>query len=156
MTERRRVLVLFGGRSAEHEISCISARSVMDALDPERYEVIPVGITREGRWQVMAGPPAVPVETGRMPEVIEGSGTSVELSALGAAGEVVGGEVVAVLLAGFAEEPVAHCVTRGLGGGGAVGDACPANVVRQRRDQRIVGVSCGSGHCGQPHGAEPD
>ena len=35
---RARVVVLFGGRSAEHEISCISARSVMDALDPERYE----------------------------------------------------------------------------------------------------------------------
>ena len=48
MTRRRRVAVLFGGRSAEHEISCISARSVMDALDPERTEVIPIGITREG------------------------------------------------------------------------------------------------------------
>ncbi|MBA3363215.1 MAG: D-alanine--D-alanine ligase A, partial [Actinobacteria bacterium] len=39
---RRRVAVLFGGRSAEHEISCISARSVIDALDPEQTEVIPV------------------------------------------------------------------------------------------------------------------
>ena len=92
MNGRTRVLVLFGGRSAEHEISCISARSVMDALDPERFEVIPVGITREGRWQVMAGPPALPVETGRMPEVIEGSGTSVELSAHGATREVVGAD----------------------------------------------------------------
>ena len=44
-----RVAVVFGGRSAEHEISCISARSVMDALDPERFEVVPVGITKRGR-----------------------------------------------------------------------------------------------------------
>ena len=66
---KRRVAVLFGGRSAEHEISCISARSVMDALDREENEVIPSGITRDGRWHVLPGPPALPSETGRMPEV---------------------------------------------------------------------------------------
>jgi len=47
---RIRLVVLFGGRSAEHDISCISARHVVSALDPDRYEVVPVGITREGRW----------------------------------------------------------------------------------------------------------
>jgi D-alanine-D-alanine ligase len=58
---RRRVVVLFGGRSAEHEISVISARSVLEALDPERYEAIPVGVTKLGRWRLMrAGPPALP------------------------------------------------------------------------------------------------
>lgn len=45
-----RVAVLFGGRSGEHEVSLASARSVMGALDPERYEVLPIGITQEGRW----------------------------------------------------------------------------------------------------------
>jgi D-alanine-D-alanine ligase len=43
-------VVLFGGCSAEHDISCISARHVLTALDAERYEVVPVGITRDGRW----------------------------------------------------------------------------------------------------------
>ena len=43
---KRRVAVLFGGRSAEHEISCISARAVIDAMDARRTEVIPIGITR--------------------------------------------------------------------------------------------------------------
>jgi D-alanine-D-alanine ligase len=58
---RRRVVVLFGGRSAEHEISVISARSVLDALDPDRYEAIPIGVTKLGRWRLMpAGPPALP------------------------------------------------------------------------------------------------
>jgi D-alanine-D-alanine ligase len=66
---KRRVVVLFGGRSAEHEISCISARSVIDALDPETNDVIPVGITREGRWRVLPGPPRLPSETGRLPQV---------------------------------------------------------------------------------------
>ncbi|MGH2708872.1 MAG: D-alanine--D-alanine ligase family protein, partial [Actinomycetota bacterium] len=42
----------FGGRSGEHEVSCVSARHVAAALDPERYEVIPIGITREGRWML--------------------------------------------------------------------------------------------------------
>ena len=47
---RIRVVVLFGGRSGEHEVSCISARHVAAAFDPDRYEVVPIGITREGRW----------------------------------------------------------------------------------------------------------
>jgi D-alanine-D-alanine ligase len=57
---RRRVVVLFGGRSAEHEVSVISARSVIEALDPERYEAIAIGVTRQGHWQLMPdGPPAL-------------------------------------------------------------------------------------------------
>ncbi|MGC5626628.1 D-alanine--D-alanine ligase family protein [Georgenia sp. Z1344] len=50
-TDRRiRVALVFGGRSGEHEISCATAAGVMRALDPDRYEIVPVGITREGRW----------------------------------------------------------------------------------------------------------
>ncbi|MEZ4519668.1 MAG: D-alanine--D-alanine ligase family protein [Chloroflexota bacterium] len=45
-----RVGVIFGGRSGEHEVSLASAQSVISALNPDKYEVIPVGITREGRW----------------------------------------------------------------------------------------------------------
>jgi D-alanine-D-alanine ligase len=77
--ERRRVAVLFGGRSSEHEISCLSARSVIDALDPSAFEVIPIGISRDGRWHLLPGPPALPSETGRMPEVAEGSGPTAML-----------------------------------------------------------------------------
>ena len=43
-------MVLFGGRSGEHEVSCESARHVAAAFDPDRYEVVPVGIARDGRW----------------------------------------------------------------------------------------------------------
>jgi len=45
-----RVAVLFGGRSSEHEVSLMSARSVLASLDPERYEVHQIGISRDGRW----------------------------------------------------------------------------------------------------------
>lgn len=49
-TDRVRVGIVFGGRSGEHEVSLRSARSVMDAIDKEKYEVLPVGITKEGHW----------------------------------------------------------------------------------------------------------
>jgi len=49
-----RIAVVFGGRSGEHEVSLVSASSVMDRLNPEKYEIIPIGITKEGRW--IAGP----------------------------------------------------------------------------------------------------
>lgn len=52
---RRRVLVLYGGRSSEHEVSCLSARSVLTAIDRDRYEVVTVGITRDGRWTLTDG-----------------------------------------------------------------------------------------------------
>src|SRR5512145_537966 len=51
MTDRKlHVAVLFGGRSGEHEVSLMSARSVLSVLDPARYEVTQIGITHEGRW----------------------------------------------------------------------------------------------------------
>ncbi len=56
MSKRIRLGILFGGRSGEHEISLISAASVLKALDPTKYELIPIGITREGQWRVGATP----------------------------------------------------------------------------------------------------
>jgi D-alanine-D-alanine ligase len=75
IARRHRLALLFGGRSTEHAISCVSAGGVLGALDRQRYDVIPVGITQDGRWLVLpdspaalaAGPgalPAVRVEDG--------------------------------------------------------------------------------------------
>ena len=55
MTERIRLAVLAGGRSSEHEISLASARSVLEALDPDRYEVVTVAIAPDGRWELGSG-----------------------------------------------------------------------------------------------------
>lgn len=55
---KARVVVLFGGQSDEHDVSLRSAQTVIDALDRDRYDVIPVGITREGRWLASGDPMA--------------------------------------------------------------------------------------------------
>jgi len=55
VSRRIRVAVLAGGRSSEHEISLASARSVLEALDPARYETVTVAIGRDGRWQLGPG-----------------------------------------------------------------------------------------------------
>lgn len=54
MAGKTRVAVIFGGRSSEHEISCISAGSVLRAIDRNRYDVVPIGITRTGDWVLEA------------------------------------------------------------------------------------------------------
>ena len=62
---------MFGGRSSEHAISCVSAGSVIGALDPERYEVIPIGITPDGRWVLESADPGHLAlgPAGELPEV---------------------------------------------------------------------------------------
>ena len=49
-SKRLRIAVLYGGRSSEHEVSVMSATNVMAALDPGKYDAVPVFVTREGRW----------------------------------------------------------------------------------------------------------
>jgi D-alanine-D-alanine ligase len=56
--QKIRVAVVFGGRSAEHSVSCASAGLILGAIDPVRYEVIPVGIARDGRWVLTSADPA--------------------------------------------------------------------------------------------------
>jgi D-alanine-D-alanine ligase len=70
--KRLRVGVLFGGRSGEHEVSLASAASVIRALDPEKYEAVPIGITKDGRWLVGTGAQKM------LPEVLK-SGERVSL-----------------------------------------------------------------------------
>ena len=67
---RPRVMVLFGGRSGEHAISCATAAGVLRAIDRERWDPVPVGITRQGQWVVAADDPAAwEITDGRLPEV---------------------------------------------------------------------------------------
>lgn len=64
---RRRIAVLMGGRSSEHTVSLASARAVIDALDPRRYEVVPVLISPDGGWSVDGAPVAVAPGAGGVP-----------------------------------------------------------------------------------------
>jgi D-alanine-D-alanine ligase len=76
MSKRVRVAVLLGGRSSEHEISLASARSVLEALDPERYETVTVEIGRDGRWELGTGSDGgsvaetLPVPTAKVPATL--------------------------------------------------------------------------------------
>ncbi|MGK5550203.1 D-alanine--D-alanine ligase family protein [Actinomadura kijaniata] len=74
-----RVAVVFGGRSSEHAISCITAGAVMAAIDRDRYEVVPVGIARDGRWVLPPADLRLTVEDGVLPEVT-GEGVPLALS----------------------------------------------------------------------------
>ena len=78
-SDRVRLVVLFGGQSAEHEVSCVSAAHVLAASDPDRYEVVPVGITREGEW-VRADEARAALARGRaaLPDRLAATGAALE------------------------------------------------------------------------------
>src|SRR5881392_1049166 len=79
-SRRLRVLLLFGGRSAEHDVSRVTAVAVAQALDPDKYEVVPVAITTDGRW-LLADDAIAQLEGARaaLPTAFAVSGTPVEL-----------------------------------------------------------------------------
>src|SRR5580698_2170268 len=54
MAKKLRVGILFGGRSGEHEVSLLSAASILQAIDRDKFDVTPIGITKEGRWLAQA------------------------------------------------------------------------------------------------------
>jgi D-alanine-D-alanine ligase len=79
---KTRVAVVFGGRSTEHAISAVSAGSILGALDPDEYEVVPIGITRSGQWVLTSGDPAqLAIADRRLPEITAADGTAVVLPA---------------------------------------------------------------------------
>ncbi|MBE9374427.1 D-alanine--D-alanine ligase [Saccharopolyspora sp. HNM0983] len=117
MTQRKtRVAVVFGGRSTEHGISCVSAGSVLQHLDPDRFEVVPVGITRDGAWVLGTDDPAQlaihdreePEVAGGTPVALPGDATRRELVLMepGRGGEVLSGVdvVFPVLHGAFGED----------------------------------------------------
>jgi D-alanine--D-alanine ligase len=72
VTDKRkiRVAVVFGGRSTEHAVSCLSAGNILGAIDRDRYEVIPVGIAADGRWVLAKDAPGrLAVQGGELPSV---------------------------------------------------------------------------------------
>lgn len=75
-----RVAVVFGGRSTEHAVSCVSAGSVLAAIDRDAYDVVPIGISHDGRWVLAADEPDKLAITGGVLPQVEESGSSVVLS----------------------------------------------------------------------------
>jgi D-alanine-D-alanine ligase len=67
MPKALRVGLIFGGRSGEHEVSLMSAQGVMNAIDKTKYQVVPIGITKAGRW-LASGDPLKALSSGAMTE----------------------------------------------------------------------------------------
>ena len=63
------VAILFGGRSSEHEISCLSAGGVLSAIDQNKYEIVLIGITKFGNWVLVPKSQALSIVDGKLPEV---------------------------------------------------------------------------------------
>ncbi|MFF0814325.1 D-alanine--D-alanine ligase family protein [Rhodococcus sp. NPDC003318] len=78
---RTRVAVIFGGRSSEHSVSCVSAGSVLRNLDPEVYEVVPIGITPAGAWVLGAADPAELAIDGRALPSVDAAGAALTITA---------------------------------------------------------------------------
>jgi D-alanine-D-alanine ligase len=96
-TRKPRIAVVFGGRSSEHAVSCATAGSVLQAIDSDRYDVVPVGITHDGRWVLeSADPGRLAITDGdKLPEV-DGARATVALAQQDGGSELVVHEPSAV------------------------------------------------------------
>ncbi len=100
--DRTHLVVLFGGQSAEHDVSCVTAAHVLRAVDPERYRVTPIGISRDGEWALAEGAmDALVAGPAALPASLDPAGTAVSPDVvLAAAGAPIERTVVLPLLHG--------------------------------------------------------
>ena len=107
--ERPRVLIVFGGRSSEHEVSCATAAGILRAIDRDKWDVVPLGITKDGHWVPASDDPA-------LLEFKDGKGQSVEAGATRVALTPGGGSLVELSYDGDPADPGARVVgARDLG-----------------------------------------
>src|SRR5699024_9723056 len=83
MTSKTRVAVIYGGKSAEHSVSCVTSGAIMAHLEPERYEIIPIAITRVGTCTIRLTD-GLEIKNGHLPEVEEADELTVSLNPRGA------------------------------------------------------------------------
>ncbi|MGP5727190.1 D-alanine--D-alanine ligase family protein [Arthrobacter rhombi] len=89
-SKKTRIALLFGGRSPEHSVSCVTAAGILRVLDPEKYDVVPIGITRQGQWTIEeADPESWSLSSGVAPE-IKPSAESLQFSHTNEATELIG------------------------------------------------------------------
>ena len=153
MSDRLRVMLLFGGRSAEHDVSRVTAVAVARALDPARYEVVPVAITTDGRW-LLAGEARAQIERAAtvgqhvLPSsfVVEGEATTAlgELVATGERGALAVDVVFPLLHGPYGEDGTVQGLLELAGlpyvGCGVVGSAVGMDKIMMKRAFRACGL----------------
>ncbi|QZY28176.1 D-alanine--D-alanine ligase family protein [Nocardioides coralli] len=88
-TRKPRVAIVFGGRSSEHAISCVTAGSVLAAIDRDRYDVVPIGIAADGRWVLEADDPERLQINGRTLPAVDGGRAGLLLTREGGSTDLV-------------------------------------------------------------------
>ncbi|WP_269931384.1 D-alanine--D-alanine ligase family protein [Aminobacter sp. HY435] len=168
MTSRPRIAVLFGGRSAEHDVSIMSASNVVKAIDASRYEVVPIGIARDGRWFLAeldrdgALPKSVPTDSAEVALVPGGKGRLVALPPHEAPFELPKVDVLFPVLHGpFGEDGavqgLAEVVDIAYVGSGVLGSANAMDKDTAKRLMKEAGLPVARGitvHVGQAPGFE--
>jgi len=154
---RLRVMLLFGGRSAEHDVSRVTAVAVAAALDPARYEVVPVAITTEGQWlfadsarrhierAAEVGPRALPVRFDVDGEVAAGLGDLVATGGVSAAGALDVDVVLPLLHGPYGEDGTVQGLLELAGlpyvGSGVVGSAVGMDKIMMKRAFTACGIA---------------
>ena len=154
---RIRVAVVYGGRSSEHAISCVSAGSILRHLDPSRFDVVPVGIARDGSWlRADVDPGELAITDGRLPEVAGGSANP-----LAQAGEILASvDVVFPILHGpYGEDGTIQGLLELAGlpyvGAGVFASAAGMDKEFAKKILAAAGLPIGDFVVLRPHHAEP-
>ncbi len=135
---RRRVMLLFGGQSAEHDVSRVTAVAVARALDPAKYEVVPVGITTDGRW-LLADDARRMLDSGRdaLPDAFAVEGEPVPVPAAGRSDGVEADVVFPLLHGPYGEDGTVQGLLELAGlpyvGSGVVGSAIGTDKIAMKR-----------------------
>jgi D-alanine-D-alanine ligase len=77
---KKRVAIICGGKSSEHEISCVSAGGVLSSIDTSKFEIVLIGITKNGKWLLLPSDTNFTITNGALPQVPE-SGIEVQITA---------------------------------------------------------------------------
>jgi D-alanine-D-alanine ligase len=146
--KRLRIGVLFGGRSAEHEVSLLSATNVMAALDPAKYDAVPIFVTREGQWQLSSfedGVLATPSDGTQLCLVSGGHGRILAVPAKGAPHDLPAMDILFPVLHGLhgedgAVQGLAEVARVPLAGCGILGSATALDKDIAKRLLKAAGV----------------
>ena len=145
---RRRVLLLFGGQSAEHDVSRVTAVAVARALDPGQYEVVPVGITTEGQW-LLAGGAQHMLAAGRdaLPAAFDVAGDAVPVPSAGARDRLDVDVVIPLLHGPYGEDGTVQGLLELAGlpyvGSGVLGSAIGMDKIAMKRMFVAAGLEVG-------------